>query len=41
MLGVAAPLKWSRDAAGLKVEMPEKKPSEHAVKLAVSFEEHV
>jgi hypothetical protein len=35
MLGVAAPLKWTRDAAGLTVEMPEKKPCAHAVVLKI------
>jgi len=36
MLGVAAPLKWSRNAAGLTVEMPEQKPCEHAVVLKIT-----
>ena len=35
LLGYKGKLKWTQDEAGLKVEMPEEKPSDHAVTLKV------
>jgi alpha-L-fucosidase len=37
LLGFKGKVKWSQDEAGLKVEMPEEKPSEHAVTLKVAL----
>jgi alpha-L-fucosidase len=37
LLGHKGKLKWTQDEAGLKVEMPEEKPSEHAVTLKVAL----
>jgi alpha-L-fucosidase len=38
LLGFKGKLKWTQDEAGLKVEMPEEKPSDHAVTLKVALE---
>ncbi|PTY03248.1 alpha-L-fucosidase [Opitutaceae bacterium EW11] len=35
LLGVAEPLKFEQDASGLKIHLPEKAPSEHAVALKI------
>jgi alpha-L-fucosidase len=37
LLGFKGKLKWTQDEAGLKVEMPEQKPSDHAVTLKVAL----
>jgi len=37
LLGFKGKLKWTQDEAGLKVEMPEEKPSDHAVTLKVAL----
>jgi alpha-L-fucosidase len=36
LLGFPGKLKWTRDESGLRVQMPEQKPSEHAVALRIS-----
>ncbi len=36
LIGFPGKLKWTRDDSGLHVQMPEKKPSEHAVALKIS-----
>jgi alpha-L-fucosidase len=36
LLGAAAPLKWSRDDAGLQVELPATRPTEHALALRIA-----
>jgi alpha-L-fucosidase len=36
LLGTAEPLHWSRDEDGLKVTLPPRKPSEHAIALKIS-----
>lgn len=35
MLGHSGKLKWTRDDAGLRVEMPPEKPSDHAITLKI------
>ena len=35
--GFKGKLKWTQDEAGLKVELPEEKPSDHAVTLKVAL----
>jgi len=37
MLGHKGKLKWTHDATGLKVQMPDQKPSEHAVTLRIAL----
>jgi len=37
LLGYKGKLKWSQDAAALKVQMPEQKPCDHAVTLRVAL----
>jgi alpha-L-fucosidase len=37
LLGYKGKLKWTQDEAGLRVELPEEKPSEHAVTLKVAL----
>jgi len=37
LLGFKGKVKWTQDEGGLKVEMPEEKPSEHAVTLKVAL----
>ena len=37
LLGFKGKVKWIQDEGGLKVEMPEEKPSEHAVTLKVAL----
>ena len=39
LLGHKGKLRWTQDEAGLKVEMPEEKPSDHAVTLKVDLGE--
>ena len=36
LLGHGGKLKWSQEAAGLKVDMPAEKPCEHAVTLKIT-----
>jgi alpha-L-fucosidase len=36
LLGFRGKLKWSREEAGLKIELPEQKPCEHAVAFRIS-----
>jgi alpha-L-fucosidase len=36
LLGHSGKLKWTRDESGLKIELPKKKPCEHAVAFRVS-----
>ena len=36
LLGFPGKLKWTRDESGLRVQMPEQKPSEYAVALKIS-----
>jgi alpha-L-fucosidase len=36
LLGHKGKLKWSQDAAGLKVTMPAEKPSDYAVTLKIA-----
>src|SRR5207245_10530209 len=35
LLGHSGKLKWTRDDAGLKIELPEQKPCEHAVAFRI------
>jgi alpha-L-fucosidase len=37
LLGYKGKVKWTQDEGGLKVEMPEEKPSDHAVTLKVAL----
>jgi alpha-L-fucosidase len=37
LLGHKGKLTWTQDEAGLKVELPEEKPSDHAVTLKVAL----
>jgi alpha-L-fucosidase len=37
LLGHKGKVKWSQDAAGLKVELPEQKPSDHAIGLKIAL----
>jgi len=37
LLGHKAKVKWTQDSATLKVELPDEKPSDHAVTLKVAF----
>ena len=37
LLGHKGKVKWTQDANGLKVDMPEQKPSEHAVTLKIAM----
>jgi alpha-L-fucosidase len=37
LLGFKGKLKWTQDEAGLRVELPEEKPSDHAVTLKVAL----
>ena len=37
LLGFPGKLKWTQDEAGLKVELPVEKPSDHAVTLKVAL----
>ena len=35
LLGASAPLKWTRDAAGLHVALPRARPSDYALALRI------
>ncbi len=37
LLGFGGPLKWAQEPAGLKVNLPDQKPSEHAITLKVTW----
>ena len=37
LLGYKGKLKWSQDASGLKVELPEQKPADHAVGFKIAL----
>jgi hypothetical protein len=37
LLGHKAKLKWTQDAAALKVELPAEKPSDHAVTFKIAL----
>jgi alpha-L-fucosidase len=37
LLGHKGKLKWTQDAAALKVELPEEKPSDYAVAFKIAF----
>jgi alpha-L-fucosidase len=37
LLGSNEALKWKRDSAGLRVELPEKKPCDYAYSLAIDL----
>lgn len=37
LLGAAGALKWTRDASGLTVQLPEKQPCKHAVTFEIKF----
>jgi alpha-L-fucosidase len=37
LLGHKGKLKWTHDATGLKVQMPDRQPSEHAITLRIAL----
>ena len=37
LLGHKGKLKWNQDSAALKVELPEQKPSEHAIAFRIAL----
>jgi hypothetical protein len=37
MLGIDQPLRWTQDGQGLRVEMPQSRPGEHAYVLKITW----